>query len=72
MLDQPCRVERVARDQQLHAMTAAQIWSDDDPLGRAIPVQKEHLQRITKVVVIELVVADPVKAHRRARLELLR
>ena len=32
--DQPCGVERIAWDQQLHPMPAAQVRSDDDALGR--------------------------------------
>ena len=64
--DQPCSVERIAGDWQLHALTAAQVRSDDDPLGAAVGVQQEHLERATEIVVIELVVADAVKPHRRA------
>src|SRR5215216_6055830 len=66
MPDQPCSVERVAGDQQLHALAAAQVRSDDDPLGGPIGVQQEQLQRITEIIVVELVVADAVKPNWRA------
>jgi hypothetical protein len=63
--NQPCRVERAAGDHELHALTSAQTWSDDDPLGGAVGVQQKHFERITEIIVVELIVADAVKPNRR-------
>ena len=35
----PCSVERIARDQKLHALTRAQIWTNNDALACSIFVQ---------------------------------
>ena len=64
--EQPRGMERIAGDQLLHVLALAQIRSDDDPLGGAIGMQQEQLERITKVIMVQLVVADTVKPHRRA------
>lgn len=58
-------VNGVARNQKLHAVAGAQIRPDDDVL--ALPAQQQHLDRIAKVIMIELVIADPVQPHRRLR-----
>jgi hypothetical protein len=60
-------VKRVAGDQELHPLAGAQVGPDHDAFGRAVGVQHEHLERITEIVVIELVVADPMKADRCPR-----
>jgi hypothetical protein len=44
-------VERVAWDEQLHLLAAAQAWSDDDPFFSAVGVQQEHFQRITEILI---------------------
>ena len=38
--NQPRRVKCIARNEKLHALTAAQVGSDDDPLGLAVGVQQ--------------------------------
>ena len=62
--DQSCSMERISGDQQLHTVPTAQVWSDDDPFGGAVGVQQEYLERISEVLVVELVVADSVKPYR--------
>jgi hypothetical protein len=58
-------VERIARDQKLHALAGAQIWTDYNALARAVFVQHENFNRITQVTVIKLIVADAMESHRR-------
>ncbi len=61
--DQPCSVECIAGDQQLHTLATAQVRSDDDPFGATVGVQQEHLERIAEIIVVKLFVADSVKPH---------
>ena len=65
--DQPRGVEGVAGDQHLHALAVAQIRSDDDTRGGAVAVQQEHFEGIAEIIVVELVIADAVQAHRSLR-----
>ena len=44
--NQPRGVECAAGDQQLHALSAAQVRPDHDMLGRAVGVQHEDLERV--------------------------
>ena len=59
-----CSVERIARDQKLHTLTRAQIRADYNVLGCSVLVQYQNLDRVTQVIVIELVVADSMQAYR--------
>ena len=60
-------VKRVSWNQKLHALSSAQVRTDDNMLGYSVLVQHQNLDRITQVIVIELVVADSMEAHRRIR-----
>jgi len=55
----------MAGDPQLHMLAAMQIWSDNDPLAGTIGVQQDHFQRIAEIIMIKLIIAEAVKAHRR-------
>src|SRR5262245_44514916 len=57
-------VECVARDIQLHAMALAQIRADDVTFSRPAFQQHQHFDRIAKIIMIELIVADAVELHR--------
>jgi hypothetical protein len=60
-------MERVAGNEQLHPLAPAQVGADNDPLGRAAAMQKQDLERVAEIVVVELVVTDSVKPHRCGR-----
>src|SRR3712207_8302183 len=47
--DNAGRVKRVAGDQELHAVTAVQIGSDDHTLAASVGVQQEQLERIAEI-----------------------
>jgi len=47
----------------LDALPAANVWTDDDPLGSPVRVEEEELERIAEVIVVELVIANPMKSH---------
>jgi len=65
--DDACSVERIARDQKLHALAGAQIWTDYKALARAVFVQHKNFNGITQVTVIKLIVANAMESHRRIR-----
>src|SRR4029077_20121262 len=54
-------MERVAGNEQLHPLAPAQVGADNDPLGGAAVMQKQDLERVAEIVVVELVVTDTVK-----------
>jgi hypothetical protein len=57
-------MERVTWDEELDVFPAAHVWTDDDALARAVAAQKQDLERITEVIVVQLVIADAVEPHR--------
>jgi len=56
-------VKSIAGDQQVPALAAAKIRTDNDALGRPIGVKHQDLNRVTEVIVIKLIVADAVPPH---------
>jgi hypothetical protein len=62
--DQTRGVEGVAGDEELDALSGAQIRPDHHPLALAVAAQQEDLERIAEIIVVELVVADAVEPHR--------
>jgi hypothetical protein len=60
-------VERIARDQKLHALAGAEIWTNYGALACAIFVQHKNFNRITQVTVIKLIVTNAMESHRRIR-----
>src|SRR5262245_2670553 len=62
-----CSVQRIPRDQKLHALAGAKIRTYDDMLTCAVFVQHKNFNGITQVTVIKLIVANAVEAHRRIR-----
>jgi hypothetical protein len=60
-------VERITRDQKLHALACPQIRTYDDVFACSIFVQHKNFNRITQVTVIELIVANAMESHRRIR-----
>src|SRR5262245_23829505 len=65
--DDACSVERIARDQKLHALAGAEIRTYDDALACSILVQHKNFNWIAQVTVIKLIVADTMKSHGRIR-----
>src|SRR5918996_5336564 len=63
--EQPRRMKGVAGNEQLNAMAASNVWSDNDPFGRRVRMQQENLERIAEVIMVELIVADPVGPNGR-------
>ena len=57
-VDQTRGVEGVAGDEELDALSGAQIRPDHHPLALAVAAQQEDLERIAEIIVVELVVAD--------------
>jgi hypothetical protein len=60
-----CSVERIARDQTLHALTRLQIRTYDDVFTCSIFVQHKNFNGITQVTVTKLIVADAMESHGR-------
>jgi hypothetical protein len=60
-------VKRIVGDQLLHALSAANVRSDDDPFEIAFRVQEEQLDRIAEITVVGLAVADAMQPYRRDR-----
>ena len=56
-------MERVAGDEQLHALAPAQVGADDDALGRIVAMQQQDLERVAEIIVVKLIVADAVEPH---------
>src|SRR5215831_2855077 len=65
--DDACSVERITRDQKLHALAGAESRTYDDPLACSILVQHKNFNWIAQVTVIKLIVADTMKSHGRIR-----
>src|SRR5439155_5858005 len=63
--NQARRMECIAGNEELQALAIAQIRPDNDALAIAIGMQQKHLDRIAEIVMVELVVADAMEAHRR-------
>jgi hypothetical protein len=57
-------VERITRDQKLHALASAEIWTNYRALPCDIFVQHKNFNRITQVTVIKLIVANARQGHR--------
>src|SRR5947207_6276040 len=60
--DDACSVERIARDQKLHALAGAEIWTNYGALACAIFVQHKNFNRITQVTVIKLIAANAMES----------
>jgi len=60
-------VKSTAGNQKLHTLPATQVWTDYNAFGRAIDVQHQHVDRITEIIMIKLVVADAMQPDRCAR-----
>jgi hypothetical protein len=56
-------VERITRDQKLHALAGAKIRTYDDPFACSIFVQHKNFNRIPQVTVIKLIVANAMESH---------
>jgi hypothetical protein len=65
--DDACSVERITRDQELHALAGAEIWTNYGALACSIFVQHKNFNRIAQVTVIKLIVANAMQTHRRIR-----
>jgi hypothetical protein len=65
--DHPRSVESVARNEKLHALAGAKIWTDYGALGCSIFMQHKNFNRITQITVIELIVANAMERHGRIR-----
>jgi hypothetical protein len=65
--DDPCGVKRITRDQKLHALASAEIWTNYGALARSVFVQHKNFNRITQVTVIKLIVANAMESHGRIR-----
>ena len=63
--DNACSVERIPRDQKLHALAGAEIRTDYGALACAVFVQHKNFNGITQVTVIKLIVSDAMESHRR-------
>ena len=51
-------MEGIAGDEELDALPAAQIRTDNDPLAGAVITQQKYFERIAEVVVVQLVIAN--------------
>jgi hypothetical protein len=60
-------VEGVAGNQQLHLFADGEIGANHLPRAGPVLVQQQDLEGIAEIVVVELVIADAVEPHRRAR-----
>jgi len=58
-------VKCITRNKKLDALTTPQIGTDYNPLRRPVGVQHQDLDRIAKVIVIKLIIADAMQAYRR-------
>jgi hypothetical protein len=67
LTDDACSVERITRDQKLHALAGAKIRTYDDPFACSIFVQHKNFNRIAQVTVIKLIVANAMESHGRIR-----
>ena len=67
MSNDACSVERITRDQKLHALAGAEIWTYDDVLACSTLVQHKNFNWIAQVTVVKLIVADTMKSHGRIR-----
>jgi len=56
-------MKSIAWNKKLHALTTAQIGTDNSTHARGIGAQHQNFNRIAKVKVIKLIVADPVQPH---------
>src|SRR5206468_8185948 len=62
-----CSVESITRDQELHALAGAEIWTDYGALACSVCVQHQNFNRITQITVIKLIVANAMESHGRIR-----
>jgi hypothetical protein len=53
----------IAWNKKLHALTTAQIGTDDDALSYPIGAQHQDFNWIPEVIMIKLIVADAVQSH---------
>jgi hypothetical protein len=60
-------VERVAWDEELEQVAAGEVRPHHMQFAAAVLAEQQHLDRIAEIVVVELVVLDAVKLHRRFR-----
>ena len=60
---QPCGMERVAWDEQLHALAARRSGPTTTRSVAAAAMQKQNLERVAEIVMVELIVTDTVKPH---------
>jgi hypothetical protein len=58
-------VKSVAGNEELEQVAADDIWPDHDQLAVAVVAKQQHLDRIAEIIVVEPVVLDAVKLHRR-------
>jgi len=61
--DDACRVERITRDQELHALAGGEIRIDYGMLACSISVQHKNFNRIAEITVIKLIVANAMESH---------
>jgi hypothetical protein len=59
-----CGVKSVTRDQKLHALAGAEIWTDYGAFVCAVFVQHKNFNRIAQVTVVKLIVANAMESHR--------
>ena len=63
MSDDACSVERITRDQELHALAGGEIQTDYGMLACSIFVQHKNFNRIAAITVIKLIVANAMESH---------
>ena len=59
--------EKYRRESEVAHAARTQVWTDYNAFGRAIDVQHQHVDRITEIIMIKLVVADAMQPDRCAR-----
>src|SRR5690606_4263170 len=60
-------VEGSAGDEELELLAGAEVGTDDRLFARSVDVQHQNLDRVSQIVVVELVVSDAVELHRFGR-----
>ena len=65
--DDACGVEGAAGNEELHALADTEVGAEHSKRVSAIIMQRQHLDRVAEIVVIELMVPDAVKLYRRGR-----
>jgi hypothetical protein len=65
--DDACGMERIPRDQELHALAGTEIRADYSALAYAVCVQHKNFNRIAQVTMVKLIVANAMESYGRIR-----